>query len=459
MHTLQRIVIGLLAVSAACANDRRAAHDSTVPEVAPQGWLCANSTTASDLEPEQLSALLQDIGEAKIVVLGETHEDGAAYRVKAALVRELHQKLGFRVIAWEMPFFDGVQAERSLESDLPGREVMSRVGDLWSHSAEVEELISYVSATRHTSNPLRLFGFDCKFGLVAQDLKNELLNELIKFFYVDGVWLAPREALLVVAQWLRSGAGTSLNEKLNIEPMPSVLLESTFDTPVSSLNVADAVDELLFALSSQRTEIETRHGHLQGKLVERMLLLVRMSVQWLETAENATASTERGVLRRSIRERAMAETILWYMNEVYHGEKIIVWTAGIHGLKESPLEPQGSMQSSSFTPMTGLLRSQLGSAVYAIGFTASGGEVGNADSTQVAPVPMPPAAQGSLERWFLNQKISSAVIMMRRLPRDHWLKSPTIASIYEGAPIRTYWWKLIDSVVFYPAHMPWTPIR
>ncbi len=64
----------------------------------------------SDLEP--LRAI---IGEARVVGLGEqSHGDGATFKAKCRLVRFLHQRMDFDVLAWESGLFDCRARRRTL---------------------------------------------------------------------------------------------------------------------------------------------------------------------------------------------------------------------------------------------------------------------------------------------------------------------------------------------------------
>jgi len=50
---------------------------------------------------------MKAIGNSRIVVLGEeSHGDGATFLAKVRLIKFLHQKMGFDVLAWEAGLFN-----------------------------------------------------------------------------------------------------------------------------------------------------------------------------------------------------------------------------------------------------------------------------------------------------------------------------------------------------------------
>src|SRR5687768_5674509 len=67
----------------------------------PINSIKANFTDDSDLE-----GISNSIGDARVVMLGEQdHGDGATMQAKTRLVKYLHEKKGFNVLAFEGEFF------------------------------------------------------------------------------------------------------------------------------------------------------------------------------------------------------------------------------------------------------------------------------------------------------------------------------------------------------------------
>src|SRR5947199_3209454 len=83
----------------------------------------------SDLEP-----LRAAIGTARIVQLGEqSHGDGATFHAKARLIKFLHQKMGFDVLAFESGLYDCRKAWELLKAGKdPHEAVPQGVFGIWT---------------------------------------------------------------------------------------------------------------------------------------------------------------------------------------------------------------------------------------------------------------------------------------------------------------------------------------
>lgn len=85
----------------------------------------------SDLEP-----LLDAIGSARVVQLGEpSHGAGSAFAAKVRLIKFLHQRMGFDVLAWESGLYDVESSEAGLRAGVDAVASAQRgIFPVWSAS-------------------------------------------------------------------------------------------------------------------------------------------------------------------------------------------------------------------------------------------------------------------------------------------------------------------------------------
>jgi erythromycin esterase len=90
------------------------------PDDALQRWIVANaidirSIDAKDEDFSDLEPLMRAIGSARVVQLGEpSHGAGSAFAAKARLIKFLHQRMGFDIVAWESGFYEVRLAQAAL---------------------------------------------------------------------------------------------------------------------------------------------------------------------------------------------------------------------------------------------------------------------------------------------------------------------------------------------------------
>ena len=227
-----------------------------------------------------LDHVLKAIGNARIVMIGEPwHGDGAAIALRARLVKRLHEKAGFDVLAFENDFFATHEAWAAVER---GGDVRSSFKDevwpFWIKTAVAAPLWDYIDSQARASRPLRVAGFDHQLSgrLSATGLARQL---------------EPRLAALpgVSAAQARSAAAT-LHAALQGKPNSST---------------AAQYDELAALLA--RLERETADPF------------------WRQVAES---------VRRNIegdgRDAVMGDNLVWLATVQYPRNRIIVWAHNNH---------------------------------------------------------------------------------------------------------------------------------
>lgn len=128
----------------------------------------AQVPTAADVTPlalggdsvAGLEALGRAIGNRSIVLLGENgHGVGQFTTAKAAMVRYLHERLGFDIVAFESGFHECRDAEARFGSE-PVVRSLQRCLLVQLHHSELLPLFEYSERTRRSSRPLAIAGID-----------------------------------------------------------------------------------------------------------------------------------------------------------------------------------------------------------------------------------------------------------------------------------------------------------
>lgn len=362
----------------------------------------------ADLEP-----LARDIGDARIVILGEpSHGEGAAFIAKARVIRFLHERMGFDVLAFESGMgVVGLADDKARAGGSPGQALSDAVMAVWGRSDQFRPLADYLDRTAAAGRPMTLAGIDIQeVGPTGADLADR----------IDG--LAAR--LPAAAEPLgRLGGHIRAMSQGGMRALTARDL-----TPVSA-DVA-AAQAALGALPAP----EADRWRQQLASIDTFLTFMRRIGEGSPEVFNS-------------RDAQMASNLRW-LAAAAPDRKIVVWSATSHALRDRAAIDPAVDATSGMVPMGAHIHRAMGDDAYVLAFTGGGGKIGSWSRRTETDIGAPP--QGSLEAELLQTPHAYAFSPLQPSParRVSWMLG------YQ--PMPAYWDRAVDGVFFIREMTPTT---
>jgi erythromycin esterase len=394
-------------------------------------WLSSNviplrTVEATDGDFSDLEPLMAAIGGARVVMLGEpSHGAGSAFTAKVRLIRFLHQRMGFDVVAWESGLFDVRLAQAELGD--PGvdgaKAAQSGILPVWSRAAEVKPLFEYARAAASTTRPLDMAGFDINAS--APKTGEKLAGELRGF------------VARVRDDGLRDQAAI-LTDKVFAAHQRMQARGENQPTRADLDAYRQSVDQLTTLLRRRRADFAIAHAPIQIELMEHLIAnLEAVGINaWHRNcceAPSGDAAIKLQTDQWNRRDLQMAANLRWLLDRRYAGRKVIVWAHNAHLMRTyfaaDWAEVHDKPQRDGMTPMGALLAQSLKDDVYSIALTTYEGEEAWANGQKRGPVS--PAPAGSIEARLHALGKPQLFIDLRtaRGVRSHPLRRPTTLRI------------------------------
>ncbi len=392
------------------------------------------SINPTDEDFSDLAPLVSKIGNSRVVVLGEgTHSEGTTSQAKARMVRFLHQKMGFDVLAWESGLFQTYAMNAALrKTDIPlfqAKRFLMSGG--WANEEAIDPVFQYARTSWQTGRPLEMTGFDSG--------KPRASSQFFREYFTD---LALRNPSLKLTsdEW-------DLIDKLQKRGYGFISSEVTPEA--DRQKQIKVLDELSQKLRTNQKEL------LKTFSQKELLFAERFIYDSLMSEEIAYIRTSKGGTEWNLaRDKFMADSFRWLMNNLYPNRKIIIWAATAHlirnGNQIENLKNKDWYQTAHHMGhhLYPLLRDDL----YTIAFTAYGGRLGDVfpegsgNNSQIEE--MSPAPPKSFEETAHQLKQPFLFVDLRNAPPDHWLRGKFVSVALGRLENSAVWSNVVDAFFF-----------
>jgi erythromycin esterase len=373
-----------------------------------------NSVSMNDTSDADLLPIAQAIGNSRIVLLGEQdHGDAPTFLAKGRLIKYLHEKMGFDVLAFESDFYGMTRSwEEYKKGKLTFNESIGNIFGLWTFCDVNKDLFSYISKSQNTLNPLLLTGFD-----------NQLHG--------------PFRALHYKEDFLSYLKSNSAPEHFSVEL--SHLLDLIQTTYPLGYNNSVPQDSMLHYQKLLDSLIEW------NKKLSPDNFLTILTTSLKNYVEQSLLYNKNDFESLNVRDRQMAANLKWISQYYYPGKKIIVWAHNYHVAKNT-WDAMGP-KSGKHISMGHVLFQELGKEMYILGFDSYEGNAGRLGGQQFN---LKKPKKNSLEQWFAKKNSEYAFVDFRKFPAD---KKELFYMKGKSHKSQLARWNEVFDGVFYVRHM------
>ena len=339
----------------------------------------------NDTSYDDLLYLGEVVKNSKVVMLGEQeHGDGTTFIAKTRIVKFLHEKLGFNVLAFESDFISlNMSWSQVINNKLPVRNALySNIYPVWTKCLQCDDLFKYIESESKKTTILNVAGFDNQLtGVTAYlNLKNLLLDSIA----------ALDSAFYKVAGDNFSTQIDSIKNLLSGKIIIKALeLERLYKSFISNLSILEDFFTQKYPASN------------------RYLIFIKSIKSFY--LQNFYSLQNKDFESGQERDSQMALNLTWLIQNQYPNDKIIVWAANSHIIKNYQADINKKYNSPFSMGQILTKKSEFSQKVYVIGFTGYTGKSKRAFGNQkVINISKP--KKNSFEEWINETKKENVFI-------------------------------------------------
>jgi erythromycin esterase len=384
-----------------------------------------NSVSIADTADADLQALAAAIGNSRIVMLGEMDNgDGETFRAKARIVRYLHQKMGFTVLAFESDFYSTNQLWDTYQR---GDSALLAVWDVWTETEEFQDMYQYIVRNSTGNNPLAITGFDSQI------------------FYKPGVlnFINRATPLLDELGYEKENAKNYIHTLLKANDY-----DSTKRMPDTAINFLRRYTLQVMADLKARTELDS-----SGMWMQTFSSLMGNAANcWLNRKVPVGYNFLNITMDGTMHEKQMAHNLHWLAKHKYKDQKIIVWSVNQHITKNNDLLQIdiSNYRKTNNTTMGHELFKLMQDDMFILGFTSADGTSGSPYQRTGQPFKI-----GSMSRndWYTSSlssaKLNYAFTDFRAIRKYPAAESPfTMRGWGYEYDMKGQWFNVFDGMFF-----------